>query len=232
MPVTPAVVGGYIASKGIEILGAEAKKGLVQAAIATLPQSQTTRAFTEMIVEDIPLETHAFVKELHHMMSVLLERFDYSTTPEEERPTVADMMSALVDLGEATRKARGSRKRDILAAAFRASFAPDYFASGMAKHLWHIASQVEYPELRYLNTLLDQHDVGKRVELSVHDRGFFFAKCLSELGLVIYSEEAKTGHIGFPAYRHIAVLSEMAVIFRDFLLVGDYVFTSEGKAGL
>lgn len=188
----------------IEVARAEHSAGLVGLALDALASSPA---------ESTELDGDALIDRLARLLSELTEGHDYASVSEPGRPTVVDVVVALLDLGDALRRARGPKKRELLVAAFRAGFCPEFFATGMTKHLWDIASQAEPPELRYLDELLDRQDVGSRFELRTHDLGYFSAQRLRSLGLLVIDEGAS------------ATISELALIVHEFLLAGGYRFS-------
>lgn len=144
-------------TKGLKALISPTPSNLLDAGLAALPEGQTakaTRVFHEGLVEDAlntadgVIEANRKLLQLQAMVSALHDKM--SEQQPNKQWTLNDVADMLVRLGEEYPRAGHPGKRRMLRRAFFASFDEKYYNTGMFRHFWNIARQIEYPEAQFL----------------------------------------------------------------------------------
>ena len=115
-------------------------------AVAELVAEQESDRDRRLLAETVAKEVAAVLVELY-------EGHEWSSEAEEEHPREEDVVSAAVELVREARRAGSNRKREVLFHAFYMRFKPEFYKTGMAKMLWTIACDLEYPTMRALKAI-------------------------------------------------------------------------------
>lgn len=118
--------------------------GKVLAALVEPGKGNTAAATAEFQdqVNEIALLTDA--------RRTVVDEEHWRAEPEHMKPTIEDVAIGLAKFGNAYSQAGNPGKKKMLFNAFFSAYKPQFFKDGMGAHLWRIARDLEYPELRYL----------------------------------------------------------------------------------
>lgn len=210
-PTMKRSLAGTIARTLIEASQLDNRAHLMAVALLTLAMHDQRWALAAMTLQPDSFDIETLVARLDDRLADLIEVEAYLGLDDEEQPTIADLLIALQELGQALEASGGARKREILVAGFHARFHAAFFVSGSAPHLWTLARQIEKPELDLLEALLRDHGANTRFELDVRDHDLFLVRRLRELGLL--GVDARD-----PA--RPVLVSPLAATFREFLAIG------------
>lgn len=153
-------------------------------------EPRISRTFRDLL-DEITVENASRV--LPTLMNAVVDDSRWASEPPHTRPTVSDVLSRTTDYAKENVQAGGHGKRKILWNAFFSSFDPKFFKDGMATHLWRLAKELEYPELRFLRDYREweRNPKGRDTHAPKDD---FLIRELMRLGLLVEHRTGRSDH--------------------------------------